>query len=112
MASTFGALTFQTVRDNHTLPVDSSEAEVAETHIPGSNINILDLGGLRTARITRRIKIDHANSGAWLSARLSVAALTLVGVSHGSALLEQLTEHEEEIDLTCDYFTAQWALVS
>lgn len=112
MASTFGALTFQTVRDGTTLSVDAAVAEVAETHIPGSNINILDIGGMRAARIQRRIKIDHANVASWRTARNTVATLTLVGVSYGSALLEQLTEHDEEIDLTCDYFTAQWVLTS
>lgn len=111
MASTYAGVTFQTVRDGDTLSLDMASADIAETHIPGSNRNVLDIGGLRPSRITRRIKIAPADTAALMAARLSVARLTLIDVAYGDALLEQLTEHEQEIDGSCEYFTAQWALV-
>lgn len=114
MSSTFAGLTFQTIRDGNTLPIDSRALELGETHIPGSNTNVLDIGGARAKRITRRIKVPTSDAGSWQSAfsGYTLSDLVLIGTSYGTAMLEALEEHERDIDtgLACDYFTARWVL--
>lgn len=111
MASTFGALTFQTERSGSRLPEVEAAAEIATQHIPGSNINIIDIGGLRESRIARPIVVARSAVTAWLAARNTLAELTILGVSKGPALLAQLTDHQAETQDDYDAFTAEWILI-
>lgn len=114
MASTFNGVTFTSVRSGDGQSMAQAQAEVAETHIPGSNINILDIGGLRAKRITRRIRVAHADAATVETtyANFIIGELILIGSSLGSAMIEQLSEHDTDIEGSFDFFTVQWVLVS
>lgn len=112
MASTFGGLTLYTERDGSTLPEIDAEAEIAETHIPGSNINVIDIGGLHASRIIGRIVVARADVGSWLAARTTLATLIVRGVSYGTCLLAQLNNHTSEISEPYDHFDVEWVIGS
>lgn len=112
MASTFGGLTFYTERNGTRLPEVEAEAEIATQHVPGSNINIVDIGGLRESRIARPIVVARADVTAWLNARCTMAELIVLGVSKGPALLANLSGHEAEANDAYDAFVAEWILTA
>lgn len=109
--STFGALDFQSERGGSTLAGATAQAEIATQHVPGSNINVVDIGGLRESRIVRRIMVEEAQLGGWLAARLTTAELTLETGSQGSCLLAQLLDREGEIADPFHHFTAEWIVL-
>lgn len=116
MASTFGALTFQTERSGSTLPMQSFELNRGRQHVPGSNINIIDLGGQSERTFVRRIVVPSTDVDSWLNPGITEGQYELIlnGTSYGPAVIGAIGEHEHEIEdgLDVDHFTVEWILIS
>jgi hypothetical protein len=73
----FGAIPFQVISEGAFVPAQSREGIYSAVHVPGSNINIMDLGGLSEETVEWEILVLAADVIALQALRQTTATLLL-----------------------------------
>lgn len=109
----FGAIPFGPRVSDSVPMVSPGEMQQGIRHVPYSNYNILDLGGVTDRRYAAQIRVAPANVAAMETAYTNGASLPLIvnGVTYPAATMTKLTGHTMTPLGQWHFYDAEWSLV-
>jgi hypothetical protein len=106
----FGGVEFKP-RAAEQLPlVSPGESFTSLRHVPYSNYNVLDLGGVGPDTYASEVRIANSAVGSFVALLQQRATLYVAGVNKGQATLIKLSGKTADPHLTYTWITAEWVL--
>lgn len=91
MAESFGGIAFKVLVTGGQFPLPVAKANVNVRHIPGGNINYVDIGGLDIKRVNPNVTIASMSAYASLYALLgTTGTLIYDGVTYSGAIFSDI----------------------
>lgn len=91
MAESFGGISFKVLVTGGLFPIPTAKANINVRHIPGGNINYVDIGGLDIKRVNPNVTIDSMTDFAALYALLgTTGTLIYNSVTYAGAIFSDI----------------------